>query len=450
MNLKNHTTMRYWPLTGDRGEAPAYVHGQTYKWNLKDIPPVTRRMANYVVGIVLTWVGKVKYESGTPSRPPIDWAEVTRALFQSCEVQQSMFGTPVSSNHYLGCFMDLFSFVANGMERPVPWPPPLVPGQAEVEQRHSWFIPLCSLLGMKGHHTAQLACCYDRAQFVLRTEQSGVITGLSFPADANGYLKVSAAVLPEPEVRLGAGTQFLRYTQTASPSGSIVTLDALGNSSTLEGVEPGAGIAMLLWMGNQRGFNGAGAPALLEYLNVPFRDIVQTHHLDPFYLEWLNAQGGLNSPWLDDMSSTADFAGGPYDLSTPLYDVGQIPNSDAYGVTAAEFLPIITPHKFLQTSKLQVVQGSQIVGIKHSASAFSGEHVFTALQYHSWTPAKIEDVLRKAIDSGVVQAVWGTNDIVPSVKVELKQPANSINPTKTRFFPTTWVPKVVQPAPPTQ
>jgi hypothetical protein len=70
------------------------------------------------------------------------------------------------------------------------------------------------------------------------------------------------------------------------------------------------------------------------------------------------------------------------------------------------------------------------------------------LQYHSWTPAQEEEVLKKIITSGLAQTVWGTTDLVPSTKVANKQPAGSINPSKTRYFAKTWQPKEVVSNPP--
>ena len=439
MNLKNHTTFRPWMLTGDRGDSPAYAPSTTYKFNLKDVPPVTRRMANYIVGILVTLTDVVvalkDEEEGPFGGGYIGDSDLLAGLFESAEVQQSMFGTPVSSNHFLGRYFGLFGFVANGMQ-PVCkgtcyWP------VSTANSTHSMtcFIPLSALLGMKGHHTSQLACCYDRAQFVLRTAAQGALPGVGYVSD--GTLHVSAVVVPEPEVRLGPGTQFILYKQVASASGTTLTLDSFGNASTLEGSEQGAGIAMALWMSKLKAYGGAGLVSGLEYLSAPWRDLQQTRHIEPFVIDWLNACGTrLALPGWDSQENAGCLYGA---------DSSQIGDL----LENANFLPIVSPHPFLETSKMQVCQGSATLNLK-DAGGFTGEHVVAALQYHSWTPAKIEDVLRKAIDSGTMQAVWGTNDVVPSTKITNKQPAGSINPSKTRFFATTWVPKTVTPAPPTQ
>jgi hypothetical protein len=448
MNLKNHTTFRPWQLTGDQGDAVTYAHGKTIKFNLKDIPAFTRNMCNFLVGVIVTVTGLTfKYEQTSGYTGQADWSDILRGLFESAEVQQTMFGTPVSANHYRGEFFGLFSFIANGMVQPVPEPPPVNYRSDAYTSGCSFFVPLSALLGMKGHHTAQPACCYDRAQLILRTASAGSLPG--FTASA-GTIKVSAVLNPEPELRLGPGTSFVRYTASASSAGTIVTVDALGNASTLEGVEPGAGLAFLAWMSELRGYGGAGACQGLEYLNVPFRDLQQTRHLDPLFIDYLNACEAGQAPWNKDLAtaSGSSLSGGGHHTGYLYESWNSMPNVSVGLQSNATFLPIITPHKFLEASKLQVVQGSQAVNLKCS-TGFSGQHVFCALQYHSWTPAKQEEVLRKLVDSGTAQAVWGTNSVVPKIKVANKQPAGSLNPSKTRFFAMTWEPAEKVSTPPT-
>lgn len=451
MNLRNHTTPLYWPLTGENGEEPMYTHNKTYKFNLKDVPATTRRMCNYLAGVLVSVVVAVKYKPGSGDPEYLDGSDVARGLFESAEVQQTMFGTPVSPNHYLGKYFGLFEFVANGL-RAVSCPPAPV-GNSTSPRTHTYeyFVPLSALLGMKGHHTAQPAVCYDRAQLILRTAQAGAVHGLEiYGAGGNtgNVLRVSAVLIPEPELRLGPGTSFMRYTAVASSSGTIVSLDGLGNNTTLEGAEPGAGLAWLAAMANgKRQFGGAFSNAGdVEYLQASFRDIMMTRNLDPFISDWQCRCGATNMPYVDDDIGPVSLPGGGHAVGY-LFSTG-VHRGDTRMVQNAEFLPIITPAEFVETSKMQVVQGTQSVGIKHITNGFTGEHVFCALQYHSWTPAKQEDVLRKLVDSGVAMTVWGTNKLVPKVKVTNKQNPASINPAKTRFFATTWEPAEVVSTPP--
>lgn len=448
MNLKNHSTPRPWMLSGPQGDVVTYAHGQTFRWFMNNIPPVTRRMANYVVGLLITVAGDIDFVTDEAVPPMVTATDIARALFESIEVQQTLFGTPISANHYRGELFSLFEFIGNGMQQACPEDPPFIRNTTGRRPwSHSYFIPLSNLCGMKGHHTTQLACCYDKASVVLRTAQAGVIENLLF---YTGQVKISAIVVPEPEVRLGPGTQFIRYTQPAAAAGQIITIDSLGNATSLQGVEQGAGISALLWMTSNRGYGGAGLVSDIEYINVPFRDLQQTRHIEPLLLSWLNASGELNIPWAVDNAGALGQPGdvGPYQNRGVLYGADS-PHGGSLGLLNADFLPIISPSRFLELSKVQVVQGSQTIAMKRTAG-FSGEHVIVAAQYHSWTPALTEEVVRKMVDSGVAQAVWGTNDLVPKTKVVNKQPATGLNPAKTRFFATTWEPKTAVASPPTQ
>jgi hypothetical protein len=324
------------------------------------------------------------------------------------------------------------------MKRAVPQPPLLTSagGDGGVSQRHSWYIPASALLGMKGHHTAQLAILMDRATFELKTAAPGTVNGITI---TNGKLDVSAVMVAEPELRLGPGTQFVRYSGTISPSATQHAIDALGNTSSLQNVEEGAGIAFLAWMSSRRGYGGSFADAKkLEYVNFPIRGLDQLIHIDALFTDYLGA--AINN-------DAVNIDGEPFRSSGCLYG----PNYTGAngGIRDADFVPLISPKAFMETSKMQAIQGTQNLYAK-KLDAFSPENVFVALQFHSWTPAQQELVLAKIISSGLAMTVWGTNDLVPSTKVVNKQNAKGINPSKTRFFAHTWSPRETVPNPPSQ
>ena len=112
------------------------------------------------------------------------------------------------------------------------------------------------------------------------------------------------------------------------------------------------------------------------------------------------------------------------------------------------FVPLISPKRFLEVTKLQSVEGSQEVNAKIGGESFSGQDVYFSLQYHSWTPAMQEEFLRKIVDRGVARSVWGTNDLKPKTKLLAKQPAGELNLSKTRYLPITWEPQAAQVNPP--
>jgi hypothetical protein len=440
MNIKNHTGERPFVLSGDQGEEPTFVHSKTFKFFTKDLPRSTGRLANYVLGFFITLDATFAF-TGEPEEG-LDWDDVARGCFESCELLNTVLGKPISHNYFRGEFFGLFGFIGNGMKRAVPQPPLLPTNTGSRVQRHSWYIPASALLGMKGHHTAQLAVLMDKGTFEVKTAAVGTVSGLTI---SSGKLDVTAIMVAEPEIRLGPGTQFVRYASTVSPSGTKHQIEALGQTSSLQGVEEGAGIAFLAWMSSRRGYGGSFADAYtMEYLNLPFRGLDQLIHLDAIYADYLGSCGNNDIP----PSLTADLeAVNPFAGNGLLYSSAY--RGLVYGLRNADFIPLISPKAFLETSKMQSVQGTQDLHAKSSAD-FDGDDVFVALHYHSWTPAQQEVVLRKIIDSGLAMDVWGTNDLVPSTKIIGKQNALGINPSKTRYFAHTWSPREVQPNPPSQ
>jgi len=431
MNLKNHSGLRHIVLQGDQSEVATFAHGHTFPWYCKTLPALTGRLANYLVGFVVTIVATYQYAPGETGADILDYDDVARALFESFELKNSLLGKPISHNYYRGEFVGIGGFIANGMRRPVPQPRSLLTsGSSTVTQRHDYFIPASALLGMKGHHTAQLACLFDGATFEVKTAAAGLL------ADA--------------EIRLGPGVQFVRYEKTTGAGATKHTIEALGNTSSFQGVENGAGIAFLGWMSSKRGLGGSWWDAnTLEYINLPFRGLDQLVTLDGLFLDYLGACGNNDLPNAShalDAGSIATIQNcGPFATNGCLF--GPSYNGDVGGVLGADFVPLVAPGRFLEASKLQTIEGTVELNAKTSGS-FSGNDVFYALQYHSWTPAQQEEVLKKIISSGVANGVWGTPNLVPSTKIMNKQPAGGINRAKTRYFAMTWSPAETQSNPP--
>lgn len=445
MFLKNHTGLRPVVLSGDRGDNPDYAHSQTFKFFLKDLPINTARLANYVVGFLITVEGTFNNNEYGSGADVYDWDDVARAIFESFEVRDSLIGKPISHNFMRGELLGIASFVMGGMKKAVPDPPPFVDlgDTAAGAHRHSWYLPMSSLLGDKGHHTAQLACLFDRSTLEIKTAAADVIGGASGPMRiTTGKLRVTALLQPDPELRLGPGVQFVRYASTVAGSATKHIIEALGQTSSLQNVEEGAGIAALLWLSSKRGLGGSWTDGEnIEYVNFPLRGLDQLTALDALFVDYLAGCDNNGLPHVQSIAVASDGSlgdAGPWANNGGLY-------GPAYcgvgGLLGANFIPLVSPKKFMEVSKMQSVQGSQDLYAKHNGNWTGTEDVFAAVQYHSWTPAQEEEVLKKIISTGLAQIVWGTNDLVPSVKVVRKQSATQINPAKTRYFARTWAPK---------
>jgi hypothetical protein len=163
--------------------------------------------------------------------------------------------------------------------------------------------------------------------------------------------------------------------------------------------------------------------------------------LDGLFLDYLGSCSNVENP---PALQTGD-TGGPFCRTGCLYGLNI--HAPATSVLDALFVPLVSPKRFMEVTKLQSVEGTVELNAKLGV-AFSGEDVFYALQYFSWTPAMQENFLRKVVDSGVARAVWGTNDLQPKTKLINKQPAGGLNLSKTRYLPLTWEPREQQNNPP--
>lgn len=441
MNLKNHTGERYVVLQGEQSEVSPFAHGHTFPWYCKTLPKLTSgRLATYLVGFLVT-VSDLMFTvaGGEGQATIIDDDDLARVFFESFELKNTLFGKPISHNYYRGSFVPLGAYIGNGMRRAVPLGPLHEAGTNTQQANLDYFIPACSLLGLKGHHTAQLACCFDGATFEVKTAAAGEIDGVVV---TSAKLRVSAILISDPEIRLGPGTQFVRYEQTTSANATKHMIEALGNTGSLTGVDTGAGIAFLAWMTSLKGHCGSFEhPNDLEYVNFPVRGLDQLVTLDPLFTDYLGAGEG------NDIPANAAGYGGGYASNGCLYNFDY--RGYQFGVLRGLFVPLISPKRFMEVTKLQTIEGTQELNAKIGApGTFAGQDVFYALQYHSWTPALQEEWLRKVVDSGVARAVWGTNDLKPKTKVINKQPAGTLNLSKTRYLPLTFEPVETQVNPP--
>lgn len=444
MNLKNHTGLRPIVLQGDQNEVVTWAASRTFPWYLKALPPTTGgRLANYLVGFLLTVTATIAYDDAAEGADAyIDQDDLARAFFESFELKNSILGKPISHNFMRGEILPLASFVMNGMRRPLPQPTPITDtGTTTRTGRFNFYVPVASLLGLKGHHTAPLACLFDGATFETRTGTGTAVAGLTISSAA---VKVTAMLVAEPEIRLGPGVQWVRYEKSVTSGATKHMIEALGNTSSLQSVDSGAGIAFLGWMTEKRGLGGSfSLPYNLEYVNLPFRGLDQLVNLDGLFADYLGScwQEGTSSP----AGATAGVPG-PFAANGGLYGVAYA--GLTYGLLGGDFVPLVSPRKYMEVTKLQVVEGTVELNAKIGTENFSGNDVFYALQYFSWAPAMQENFLRKVIDSGVARAVWGTNALKPKTKLLNKQPAGGINLSKTRFLPLTWEPEEQQVNPP--
>jgi hypothetical protein len=459
MPIRNHTGIIPWRLNGSGGGGflQPIVAGQPNSFVMSTLPAVTAgKLCNYLLGIVITLTGRILVATPEGGEAPgsaagrLAWRtqwDIIRSIFASVEVNGAWHGTALSSQHVKGEFLQLIEFMANGLERPYRQKPPIgVPVEPEPAARYfrfNFFIPLCLLAGEKGHHTALPCAMYKNAELVLNARPL-----LSGPWESDTlselYVKASALMLPEDEVRLGPSIQWIDYQQKVA--GEAISLNNLGVVSTHDNVDKGAGIVGAFWLSNRNGLPGPGQVRDITDITIPFRDIIHTAHTDPVVNQLEAVAGNVYQPQgeLTDADGdgsdapSGDMAGFPYDD----FDYGVSENGTTNATAALPNNPVVLalccPSKRVELSKVQAVEGTQEIQLQHRAgtpAVDSGTHHVLALQVHSWNPQAFASAKQRLIEAGVTRAVLGTDDCDWSVKTLKKQDPTGVNPRKLRFFP---------------
>jgi hypothetical protein len=318
--------------------------------------------------------------------------------------------------------------------------------------RHTLYLPLSHCLGRNGaRYTSQLSVLYKDATLYVNTPANGLTApnGVNVITIVGATIRASAVLLPEACIRIAPGVEWLEIQSKGAATGSDpVDLDSLGNTTALEGVEPGAGIDTMLALCNKEGLAGSFTLDTLTQFSAPFIDQTQTKHLDPFLqmLEQVSGKGQrphdqqVETPATADanpadVGRVVDFSGFPYgydnvgDLSYDNADNGaKLP-------TNGLCFPIVVSGPELELTKIQRFEGTSTY---YRAATITNSVDRTLVhQYKSWTPQKHEDFRQLVIGEGLAEAVLNTKDIVPmGVRNESGRP---MDPAMGRFFPVEWV-----------
>jgi hypothetical protein len=441
--LRNHSGIRKWPLRGDAGENPAFAHSGNFNFDLKNLPLMTDKLANYLFAIQLTFYGTYNINVTTGNTLPLQPHELTRCLIDTVDLQGAWHGRPLSAQHVRGATLPIIEHMACGYQwgsrHRMPFHAAAAGAQTFV---HTVTLPLAYFIGEKGHHTAQLALFYKDGQLIVNTAAAAILAAINPNATITSTtVRASALLLPEPELRIGPAQEWLEFRQSAQAGNDIVDLDSLGNMTALEGVEPGAGIDFMLALAAINGQLGSFTCDTITRFSAPFRGQTQTNHIEPFVHEW--EQQFLHGEGADRVVRNSETAA---QLRTGFADPRAAwpfePLAGAAGATAATVagstlpanlrgFPILVPAGDLETTKVQVMEGTQSYFL---TATFSGTHRTLVHQFKSWTPQKLADARQMIIDSGMAVAVEKTAQLEWAAKVTRKN-GSTINPAKARFFP---------------
>lgn len=427
--LRNHTGLIKWPLTASAGGvSPTFTHSDQAKFKMGDVPIKTGNLPNYMMGIAVTIAGTIQNDATTAA--VVRWDNLLRGLVESIRIENAFHGVPISDNHWKGWAIDPLEFLWNGYG--YFGPRGMVRVAGALSFKRTFLIPLHFGHGDKPHHTAQLALFFKNAELQINTAASTVLTGISTGCVVTAAtIRATALLLPDPEIRIGPATQHVFYRDAAASNQEVVSLDSLGNTGTIEGVELGAGLAFLGLWGNAIGGLGSALSGITE-LGFTARGQKKHKDIQAVVCEFRDAIGGralLNND--NTLVAPTDMGGFPWIEGS--YTASQ--NPVALGLAANDSLivmPIgILPHRELETTKLQIFEGTQ--SFELTGGATTGTHHIAAAQFHSWTPQKLEDAKAEIMNSGLPGALGMRGNLSWAPKVTRKQAM--LDPRKARLLP---------------
>lgn len=428
MFLKSHTGFQRYPLTAGSNDAPQPVAGNPTTFEMRAIPILVEKLAYYVYGIVVTVAFSVTQSGGTGVAIYSD--NLIRCVLDSLEVRNAWHGTPVSQNHVKGSLLPIISFIGAGYGNIERVPGPIPAANGTYTRRMSVFVPLASGLGEKPHHTAQLALFYKQAQLVLNFAAASVATAVS-PGSSITYtsVKASAVMLPEPEIRLGPGIEWILYRNTAAASQEQILLQAFGNTTGLNGTIPDAGV---LWMGAITSLIGQGgsftADAVTRY-SFPWRGQVPSTHIESIVAEMLAALNNGSYVATNANGVAGAMAGFPYILATDL----SINAGGAFNpLSGLQYLGLVNEGPNVELTKVQIARGEQAYFL--SGPTFSGENLTLAQHARTFNDNMRDDCMRQVVDSGLAKAVLDQSTKLGWVP-KLLNKQDTIDTDKLRLLP---------------
>lgn len=433
--LRNHTGVQLFPLRTSAGTVAALTQGSNATFDLSSLPIYNGNLANYVPAIIITLKGILTQSGGTGVA--MFWDNFLRTIIQSIDLQNAFHGRPIAAESVLGSILPIIEFIGNGGRYVSRRRGKIPAANGAYSFNYTFAIPLSFGYGRKPHHTAQLALFFKNSQLVLNIAAASVGTTLSPGSTLTSLTaEASAVLLPEPELRLGPGIEWVDYQAAVSSGQTTFQINDFGNRTTLDGTERGAGV---LFHGLLTSVNGQPGPFTaqnLTALTAQYRGQVNITHVDGLVAMCLDALGD-NRPIggaVDQAvaSALSDTNGFPYAMGTDH-------SNSLENRTGLLFFPVgPMPTADLELSKVQVVNDG--IQLESTIASLSGTMHHLCAHVRSWTPEKMESAARLIVDSGLAQKVVGTSQVEWDLKVQNKQHPDSINPKKMRFFPLTLKP----------
>jgi hypothetical protein len=433
---------RFHQLNGPGGINPAFAFNGQPNFKFDDLPitlvALGIKHACYVPKIRLHYRGTLTNTDAINSLT-IDRKFITPMLCSSVQVQGTEIGTPVSSTHTLGGYIDLDMYIRNGGRFATMQPNGSsgisIPGGGTINFEHFIDIfPGSNPAQHEGHHTSPLALFLKPGEIYVNCPSSfAAVDGSLATLSASLNITAHAVIDPDTELRIAHPWQFTRHKANAGNGADSVQLVSFGANSTLTGVEGKAGIAGLLWASSELvgDAKGSGVVSSLTQFAADFLGIRQTNDVAGIIQELYDAY----------TDASAEFHGGNVGAYPFFNGIGGI--TDPYrSASSATVFPVITPIPNFDVSKLLDGAGQPSYDL---TGTFTGNHYSLVWGCYPLSAAKQADLLAVIQRSHIGQEMFGTDDLELMTKLSKKNdPAEIVayNARKLTYMPKKVAPRV--------
>jgi len=262
----------------------------------------------------------------------------------------------------------------------------------DVTLQLTYCLPMAINSFAKPIETSQWAGFFDNGTIEVMIAPSTVYNGDydGLVTKAPCTLRAVTEYVSSPDDFLGVPVQY--QDREITGGGDSPLLRQVGTQTGWQGVRPGCGLFMLVWLTNAAGI-GLGGPDGVDnitQIEVPFLGQESLKNLDVYY-HALRATTGKFGPraGLGTVLST-DGSGWPTTMNATTQPDGR-PSANAEQM----FLPIIMPGKEVETSKIPRVQGDIQINFAHT-TAVSSPHRFVTGELMEFTEEQAVALATKA------------------------------------------------------
>ncbi len=398
--IKSGTGGNQWNLKSGGSNSLTVTQGNTYNWQLNDIPDraPSGPLAYYLTALLLTITGNVVQSGSTGVFIPRD--VLPALIINSIDWKNSWMGPVMNFQYVKGFALPIIEFVSGGFEY----------GQrqnggiaaANGTYAFSMTIRVPALNDNRGRllkETSHLAALFQPSQFSVTMASTTTLTTWSPGASLTSLsMSVTAQLDPRQELVLGTPMEWILHTPISG--GPQVTIEGFGRNAAVNGVLVKGGVAFLSDLTATPSVQpGVVAPASCTDFSFPWRGQATTYDIKAWIQQHLALLPNDRPQVQGNVASTTaginDFQGFPYIFNN------QTSDSATIDLTNLRFFPLVMGGDALELSDLQTAESDQTFNLTQTGGFTTpGNHQILAQYARVWTPEKMGDWVAQIVRGG--------------------------------------------------